>query len=198
MDWEFPLPTPGLLIGQIIVASFDWILAGSVLYTLLYPVPGLSYTGFISIYLLAQLASLLSQVPGGLGVFETVVIALLSNYLPSSHTLGALLAYRGIYYICPLLTATLLLGVLEISRRTAPLHRFVRGISGWGSLLIPQILAFTTFIVGAILMFSGSTPVLPGRLAWLKNFIPLPVIEASHFLGSLAGGCRIGARGFFP
>ena len=190
-DWEFPLPSPGLLIGQIMVASLDWILAGTVLYVLLAPIPGVSYTGFIGLYLLAQLVALVSQVPGGLGVFETVLIILLSGHLPSSQVLGSLLAYRAIYYICPLLTATLLLGTLEISRRMAPLHRFVRSISNWGSLLIPQILAFTTFFVGAILLFSGSTPAMPGRMAWLKAVIPLPVIEVSHFLGSLAGGCLL-------
>jgi phosphatidylglycerol lysyltransferase len=39
-------------------------------------------------------------------------------------------------------------------------------------------------------------PALHTRLAWLKDFVPLPVIEASHFLGSVAGiGLLLLARG---
>jgi phosphatidylglycerol lysyltransferase len=37
------------------------------------------------------------------------------------------------------------------------------------------------------LLFSGATPAAPGRLEWLGRFLPLGVLEASHFLGSVAG-----------
>jgi phosphatidylglycerol lysyltransferase len=40
---------------------------------------------------------------------------------------------------------------------------------------------------GAILLLSGATPAVKGRLAWLHDFLPLPIVEVSHFLGSLAG-----------
>ncbi|HEX7192593.1 MAG TPA: bifunctional lysylphosphatidylglycerol flippase/synthetase MprF, partial [Thermoanaerobaculia bacterium] len=43
------------------------------------------------------------------------------------------------------------------------------------------------FIGGAVLLFSGATPILAGRKEWLRLFVPLPVIELSHFLGSIAG-----------
>jgi phosphatidylglycerol lysyltransferase len=42
-------------------------------------------------------------------------------------------------------------------------------------------------VAGAILMFSGSLPAIPQRLAYLKESLPLPFLELSHFLGSLAG-----------
>ena len=53
--------------------------------------------------------------------------------------------------------------------------------------MVPQILAVTTFLGGAILLISGATPAVHSRLSWLEDFLPLPVIEFSHFLGSLAG-----------
>jgi phosphatidylglycerol lysyltransferase len=186
--WEFSLPSPSLLLSQITVASVDWALAGMVLYALLSPITGLSYPGFVGLYLLAQLAGLVSQVPGGLGVFETVILLLLSPYLPPSQALGSLLAYRGIYYIFPLLAATTSLGVQEALRKKVAVQRVFQTFGQWGSVLVPQILAFTTFVGGAIMLFSGATPAVSGRLAWLKDFIPLPVIEISHFLGSLVGG----------
>ncbi|MBI4774429.1 MAG: bifunctional lysylphosphatidylglycerol flippase/synthetase MprF [Deltaproteobacteria bacterium] len=186
--WQFSLPSPGLLLSQIMVASLDWLLAGAVLYTLLPSVPGLSYKEFIGLYLLAQLIGLISQVPGGIGVFETALVMLISSHLPASQSVGSLLAYRGIYYVLPFLSAIVLLGVQEAFREKDSLQRVAHLFSRWGSVIVPQGLALSTFVGGAILLFSGATPAVGSRLAWLKHVIPLPVLEISHFLGSLVGG----------
>jgi phosphatidylglycerol lysyltransferase len=53
---------------------------------------------------------------------------------------------------------------------------------------VPQFLSLATFMSGTILLFSGSTPAVGNRLSWLRDFMPLPVIEDSHFMGSLFGG----------
>jgi phosphatidylglycerol lysyltransferase len=194
--WEFPLPSPQLLFTQIGIACVDWALAGTVLYALL-PLDGkLSYAGFISIFLLAQLAGIVSQVPGGLGVFETMALLLLSPYLPAAAALGALFAYRVIYYLLPLGVAAALLGIHEFFQKEAWLKRAVSLFGRWVPALVPQVLSITTFIGGVILLFSGATPELGGRLAWIERFLPLPVMEISHFLGSLAGtGLLLLARG---
>jgi phosphatidylglycerol lysyltransferase len=195
-DWTFPLPTYRLLTMQISVALADWTLAGSVLYALLPPASGLTFSGFLGIYLLSQVAGLVSQVPGGLGVFETVVILLLSGRLPASEILGPLLVYRGMYYILPLLTSAVLLALQEFFQRKEALRRIAQVFGRWVSVFVPQVLSVTTFIGGAILLFSGATPAVNWRLAWLKDFVPLPVIEISHFLGSLVGvGLLLLARG---
>ena len=72
--WEFQLPSVGLFVSQLIIAALDWMLASLVLFVLLAPGTAISYPEFLSVYLLAQLAGLVSQVPGGLGVFETVIV----------------------------------------------------------------------------------------------------------------------------
>jgi uncharacterized membrane protein YbhN (UPF0104 family) len=66
---------------------------------------------------LAQLAGIISNVPGGLGVFETVILLLLSPPVNSPQLLGALLAYRAIYYYFPLLIGVSLLGFAELHAR---------------------------------------------------------------------------------
>ena len=38
-----------------------------------------------------------------------------------------------------------------------------------------------------ILLFSGATPASHSRLDWLRHVLPLGVLEASHFLGSIVG-----------
>jgi phosphatidylglycerol lysyltransferase len=45
----------------------------------------------------------------------------------------------------------------------------------------------TSFAAGIILLFSGSLPAVKGRMALLRDILPLPAIEFSHFLASLAG-----------
>lgn len=57
--------------------------------------------------------------------------------------------------------------------------------------LAPQILAAMIFVAGALLLFSGSTPAAPGRLEALSRVLALPVIEASHFMASLAGAALL-------
>ena len=189
--WEFTLPSSRLFVGQMAVAFLDWAIAGSVLYVLLPDSSKLSFFGFLGIFLLAQFAGLISQVPGGLGVFETVAIILLSPALPGSEVLGSLLAYRGIYYLLPLGMATILLGAQEMIQKKALVQKLTQALGHWSSLLVPHVLAFTTLVGGAILLFSGATPAVAWRLGWLKDFLPLPVMEISHFLGSVIGAALL-------
>jgi uncharacterized membrane protein YbhN (UPF0104 family) len=115
--WSFCLPSWQLSTSQIIISIIDWGLASSVLYLLLPHSETLSFPSFFAIYLLAQLAGLLSHVPGGLGVFETAIILLLSPTIPADQTLAALLAYRAIYYFLPFSIATFMLCSYEWRNR---------------------------------------------------------------------------------
>jgi len=56
-------------------------------------------------------------VPAGLGVLEAVFVALLSHEVPQAQLLGALLAYRGLYYLLPLAVATLVYMFTEARAR---------------------------------------------------------------------------------
>jgi glycosyltransferase 2 family protein len=113
----FPhLPMP-LALAQVSIAAADWMLAAAVFYALLPAAVPLSYPAFFSIYLLGQIAGVISNVPGGLGVFETVILLLLSPLVASAKVFGVLIAYRGIYYLAPLCVAVVLLGLYELKQR---------------------------------------------------------------------------------
>jgi phosphatidylglycerol lysyltransferase len=185
--WGFAVPSLGLSIAQIAVSVTDWVVAGSVLYALLPPVAMLSFPGFLGMFLLAQAVGLVSNVPGGLGVFETVMLLLLAPFVPASSVVGPLLVYRGVYYLLPLGIASALMGAYEVVQGREGLERLATAFGRVVSSLVPQVLAFTTFLGGAILLFSGATPSVGERLEWLRTIVPLPVLEVSHFLGSLAG-----------
>ncbi|MBI3802438.1 MAG: bifunctional lysylphosphatidylglycerol flippase/synthetase MprF [Nitrospirae bacterium] len=194
--WEFSLPPPALSISQIAVACADWVVAGAVLYVLLPSTPGLTYFSFLGIFLLAQMAGLISQVPGGLGIVETVILLLLSPKVPAASIIGALLLYRGIYYLLPLGLAAILLGVHEITQRKEDVVRLSRAFGEWIPGMVPQVFAFTVFVAGTLLLFSGATPPVDGRIAFLRQTLPPPLLELSHFIGSLVGvGLLLVARG---
>lgn len=115
--WALPhLPLP-LALAQVAVTVCDWTLAAAVLYVLLPPTASLSFWGFFGIFLLAQLTGILSNVPGGLGVFETVLILLLSPPISSDQLIGSLLAYRAIYYFAPLVVGVVLFALYELKQR---------------------------------------------------------------------------------
>ncbi|MEH2244627.1 lysylphosphatidylglycerol synthase domain-containing protein [Nostoc sp.] len=111
---EFRFPSLKISLAQIAISSFDWILAAAVLYALLPSNTPLSYLDFLGIYLLAMFAGVVSNVPGGLGVFETIILLILSSKVSGAAILSSVLAYRGVYYFLPLLLAAGLLGLYEI------------------------------------------------------------------------------------
>ena len=115
---EFRFPCFKISLAQIAISSFDWILAAAVLYAVLPANMSLSYLDFLGIYLLAMFAGVVSNVPGGLGVFETIILLILSSKVSGAAILGSLLAYRGVYYFLPLLVAAGLLGLYEIRLRS--------------------------------------------------------------------------------
>ncbi|MEH2267947.1 MAG: lysylphosphatidylglycerol synthase domain-containing protein [Nostoc sp.] len=122
-EHEFRFPSFKISLAQIAISSFDWILAAAVLYALLPSNISLSYLDFLGIYLLAMFAGVVSNVPGGLGVFETIILLILSSKVSAAAVLGSMLAYRGIYYFLPLLVATGLLGLYEIRFRAGNLQK---------------------------------------------------------------------------
>ncbi|HKI85281.1 MAG TPA: lysylphosphatidylglycerol synthase domain-containing protein, partial [Thermoanaerobaculia bacterium] len=185
--WELNFPSPSTSIAQITISSLDWLLAASVLYSLLPSGTHLSLPTFLSGFLLAQVAGLISLVPGGLGIFESVIVLVFAPQIPAPVLVGTLLAYRGVYYLLPLSSAAMVLVVLEVLERRERFSRLVRGFGEILPSIVPQVIALTTFLGGTILLFSGATPARHSRLAWLNAFLPLPIIEASHFLASLAG-----------
>lgn len=114
--WTLKVPPLWMLPIQIGLAVGDLLLASSVVYVLLPPEIGVSFPHLVAVYLTALLAGLVSHVPGGLGVFDGIVLLLLSPEIPPPVVLGALLAYRGIFHLLPLTLALVAFGAFELRR----------------------------------------------------------------------------------
>ncbi len=184
---EIAIPGPAVGLTQVLVSTLDWALAGAALYALMPAALHLSYPDFLVIFLLAQVVGLVSHVPGGLGVFESLMLLLLGEHTPPPAIVAALLAFRLVYYLAPLAMAAVVLAVHELAERRTHVALATRVLGTWATGVLPWLLAITTFAAGAILLMSGAMPAEASRLTWLRRGIPLPVLELSHLLGSLAG-----------
>jgi phosphatidylglycerol lysyltransferase len=103
------------------------------------------------VYLLALAAGVLSHVPGGVGVFEAILLAAFADKLGAAPLAAALLLYRLIYVVLPLLVACVLLLINEGQRLFQT--QTMRAASG----LAAPILAVLVFLSGVVLLFSGAT-----------------------------------------
>ena len=188
--FELVIPPLRLTLAQVAISMVDWTLAAAVLYALL-PHDGLSFAHLLGAYMLSTILGLISNVPGGLGVFDTAIVVLLRRHLPADAILGGVLAYRILYYLVPMAVALALFGGYELLQRRAALARERDRVALWASELVPRVLAAITFASGVILLFSGAMPAAPGRIDLLAPFVPLVLVEVSHFLGSVIGVCLL-------
>lgn len=178
------IPKPYLALRQLLVALVDLLLASLVLYLPLFHFIGMPFGNFLMLYIFAQLVGLVSQVPGGIGVFESSFLFLAASQYPAAHIMASLIIYRAIYYFLPLLLSGLLLAIYELRIHH---RRSVNVVINVIESAIPHIFSLLLLLAGAILLFSGATPALHDRLQWLEYFIPIPVMEFSHLLGSIVG-----------
>ena len=186
-DVELPVPGPATTALQIALSCMDWMLAAGVLYVLLPAAPGLTYATVLGVYLLAQVVGLVSHVPAGLGVFETVLVVLLAPHLRGDVVLGSALAYRIVYYLIPLGGAVVLFTGFEALQRRHVLRAARSLLAQWAPELVPRVMAATTVAAGALLLISGATPAAPGRMEIVDRLLPLSLVEVSHLAGSLVG-----------
>ena len=185
-DWAFPVPNTSTIGVQFLLSVIDWTLAGAVLWILL-PEPRPVFVETLGAFIAAQLLGLASHVPGGVGVFESVMVLLMKPDVAPETMIPALIAYRLIYYVLPFSVAVSIVAIDEARFSGVAVRRATAALGRAGATIAPRLLAAGTFVAGAVLLFSGATPAIPTRLAWLARIIPYPVLEVSHFVGSIVG-----------
>ncbi|HEY1075278.1 MAG TPA: lysylphosphatidylglycerol synthase domain-containing protein [Fontimonas sp.] len=104
---QFSLRLPRLRIAllQIALSSASWLLMAATLDRLLpAQVP---FEQVVLVLLLGSIVGAISHVPGSVGVLEASVIWLFAGQAEQLNVLAALLAYRALFYLLPLLLAAL-------------------------------------------------------------------------------------------
>jgi phosphatidylglycerol lysyltransferase len=194
---DIPIPKPKIAFAQIAIGCADLLCAAAVLYMLLPSHNSIGFAAFAGVFLIAIAAGVVSNVPGGIGVFETVLLLLLPG-MPKDRLLGALVAYRFIYYFAPFGIALLLLGIHELWVHRGRAVGLLHLLRSFLIAVTVQAISIAVFLAGAVLLFSGATPGLGNRIALLRDVVPLPVLELSHLLGSAVGvGLLIIAHGLY-
>ncbi len=100
---HFDIPTTKMALLQMVLGVVDGMLAGLVLYSCLRPFWDIPFGTYIGLFIVAQNTGVFSQVPGGIGVFESIFLIAVPDTVDKAAIFGALLAYRIIYYVLPLI-----------------------------------------------------------------------------------------------
>lgn len=174
------LPSGRLALGQVAVGFADNVVTAMIVWLLLGGVGG-AYAAFAGPYALATVAGVASSAPGGAGVFEGSVLALLPH-VPRPALVAAFLGYRLVYYLVPLTLAAGLMARAGLGpvRKLQPIRDLWRRTA-------PMAAALAAFGLGATLILTSIGRIAPDRLAILRATVPATVLETSHLLSLVAG-----------
>ncbi|MGH6846485.1 MAG: lysylphosphatidylglycerol synthase domain-containing protein [Methylocella sp.] len=124
--FELELPGLGLSLGQIALGVIDQCAAAGVLYVLLPSHAELDFFTFAATYVFACILGVLSNAPGGIGVFEAAMLKAVP-VASEEALLASLVLFRVIYYLVPFLLALAFLGAHEGFHRWNSLREAMRG-----------------------------------------------------------------------
>jgi phosphatidylglycerol lysyltransferase len=122
LGWTLVLPSVRIALMQFALAALDITLATAALFVLLPEISPLQFPAILLAYLIAIISGLVTHAPGGVGVFEIVMVLALPQ-IDRSSLLAALVVYRVIYFLIPLAAGlTLFLGheVMTLRRSRLP------------------------------------------------------------------------------
>ena len=110
-EHELTLPSLRLAVCQVVLGASNWAMMALLIFWLL-PDEAF-YPSILGILLISCVAGVVAHIPAGLGVLETVFLGLLQGQIAQGSLVAALLAYRTLYYLIPLVLAVITYLVLE-------------------------------------------------------------------------------------
>jgi len=110
------MPKAGPALGMILAGSVDLLAAAGTLYLLLPPDAVPDIARYMVTYSASFLAGMAGNTPGGVGVFEAMVVTGL-GISDRPDVAAGLILFRLIYFVLPLLLALMLLAVVEWRHR---------------------------------------------------------------------------------
>lgn len=212
MRWlpaDVGIPPLRLKVELTLVSLVDWLLAAATLYACIYlsgehVKPGLLLGAFAG----AGVLGLVSQVPGGLGVFDgLILLALTEAGYDKAAVVSGLMLFRIAYYLLPMLIA-LYLGSEMLTARLPLLARLRKRLAGhplFGLLGLPatlladfgtRLLAILTFGAGAMQLASAAIPSVSEQIETVRAHLPILAVESSNWFSVVSGVLLLGlARG---
>jgi uncharacterized membrane protein YbhN (UPF0104 family) len=123
---KIQIPSLRHTLLQIALGIAQILCNTGIMYLLMPPELGMSWPAFIAIYCIAFVAGQISNVPAGLGVLEAALLLMLPH-VPPGKLLGAVIAYRAIFEVLPLLVGLGLWLAYEVTHKHGVMRRTVGG-----------------------------------------------------------------------
>ena len=185
------LPGWRMALAQVALATADVSLSASIFYVLLPHADGLSWVKFLAVYLGSYAAGLVSNVPGGLGVFDTaMLLGLEGTHLSKPVILGAIAVFRLFYYVVPLFAAGALFAGNEVLVGRRKLAGVAVGAPGQLRWSEPDFAVAASTggvaICGAMLLSVGVLDTHPDY-AWIDPGFSAFAASAGQYVPSLLG-----------
>lgn len=201
--WRFELraPSPGILLGQLAFTAADTAFAALALY-LLMPAGSPDFLTFLVVYATAVMVGVLSHVPGGIGVFESVVIAALPGTVGIEKAATALLLFRMLYYLVPFGVAMLVISLNEVRLASGPIARFLgRNFGEMSETMVPVSRAMTgvapaatgTMVMGlgVYLILMALLPSVRPHTAYSHDILAAVILEGGAMASAVLGALMI-------
>ena len=160
-------------------------LSAAVLWWLLPPRADMGFLTFLGAYAAAVTAGIISHVPGGIGVFETVIVLRAAGRARRTRCSARCSPIAPSTTSCRCCSATLLFGAKELAAQRGPLARAHELASLYIAPVVPQVAGTLTFLAGFMLLVSGATP---GDRCAPRSAAPIPA--ARHPRALAPGGQR--------
>ncbi len=108
--WRFEMPDIKIAIGQVAMGTLNFIFVAACLHQVVAGDTQASFVQSATAFVLANIAVLVTHVPGGLGVLEATV----SVVLQGAASIGGLVAFRVIYFVLPLFVGLPVFAISEL------------------------------------------------------------------------------------
>jgi glycosyltransferase 2 family protein len=184
---EVSLPGWRMAILQVLLATVDVAVTASIFYALLPAAQHLTWVKFLGVYVASYTAGLATNLPGGLGVFDTAMLLGLAPYVSAPQIVGAVVIFRIFYYVIPLFLAGSLFAGNELLLRGGMMLRTAQAIGRWSE---PDFAVATatglTLLSGAMLLTLGVLAPAPD-FSWVDADFSNVAAEAGQFVPSLIG-----------
>lgn len=190
---ELRLPSPRNLGGQLAVTLVDVVAAAFTLWVLM-PEGTPDFSAFVAVYAIAMMVGILSHVPGGVGVFETVVISTLPPSVPVAEAAAALLLFRIIYYLLPFVLGFVLVSINELRMAGGAMGRLLgRGEGASRPVreamhgMVPSIAALVAAGLGVYLLLASLVPAVRDDALEERDIVSTILLETGALGSAMMG-----------
>ncbi len=190
---EISSPSPGVLLGQLAFTLADTAMAALTLFVLM-PQGTPDFLTFLAIFAAAAMAGVISHVPGGIGVFESIVIAAMPPGVALEQVAAALLLYRIVYYLVPFALALAVVAVNEgrlaggvLTRLLGEVPEPLKPVMQSATAAAPALVGVTAFGLGAYLLLIALAPSVQPHDIDPNDLLAAILLEGGALLSAILG-----------